>query len=99
MNNESEESHYYKIVKDIDVNLEPYIVMPMYDEHQDLGTFHSTIDVDHQQKGDFIICNGEDIWFDSRIEILSMSLFLKKLIFKTYLQKILFVRLAMNFTN
>ncbi|WP_315069237.1 hypothetical protein [uncultured Clostridium sp.] len=99
MNNESEESHYYKIVKDLDVNLGPYIVMPMYDEHPDLGTFHSTIGVKHPRKGDFIICNGENIWFDSAYRDFEDVSFSKKVNIQDLLTKNIICEVSNEFYN
>ncbi len=36
-------NHYFKIVKDLDQDLEPYISELMYDEMPGLGTYQSTL--------------------------------------------------------
>lgn len=65
MNSENQKIHYYKLVKNLDINLKPYIVLPMYDEYPDMGTYHSTLGVPHPKKSDYLIYDNGNIIFSS----------------------------------
>lgn len=58
-------AQYYKLRKNLDVNLKPYRIASMYDENPDLGVYHSTLYVPHPKKGDYLIYNNGDITFSS----------------------------------
>lgn len=55
----------YKIIKDLDKNLNLYRNIAIYDENPDLGTYCSTLYVPHPKKGDYLICTNRDITFSS----------------------------------
>ncbi|QUH21771.1 hypothetical protein [Alkaliphilus sp. B6464] len=65
MNMENKKVQYYKLVKNMDTNLKPYIVLPMYDECPNMGTYHSTLGVPHPQMSDYLIYDNGDIIFSS----------------------------------
>jgi hypothetical protein len=59
--------HYFKLFSNLDVDIKPYITMPMYDEAPDMGSFHSTYAVPHPENGDYLIYSCGDISFNSSV--------------------------------
>ncbi|BAO05126.1 hypothetical protein CF067_16920 [Clostridium sporogenes] len=79
--------HYFKIVKDLDQDLKPYISELMYDEMPDLGTYQSTLGVPHPQKGDYLIYKDEEINFFSNTRDFENVFFSRTVDLKSLLEK------------
>ncbi|KIE45113.1 hypothetical protein U732_24 [Clostridium argentinense CDC 2741] len=72
-------AHYFKLVDNLNIDLKPYIEMPMYDENPDLGTFHSTLGVPHPGHGDYLIYEDGEIDFISSMKDFSEVSFSHKM--------------------
>ncbi|APH15270.1 MULTISPECIES: hypothetical protein [Clostridium] len=86
-------NHYFKIVKDLDQDLEPYISELMYDEMPGLGTYQSTLGVPHPQTGDYLIYKDGEINFFSNTRdfenvFFSRTVDLKSLLGKKLIQEV-----------
>jgi len=80
-------NHYFKLVSDLDINLKPFIRMPIYDDAPHIGTFCSTLGVPHPQRGDYLIyCDG-DIDFVSNERDFDEVSFTHKVNIETLLRK------------
>ncbi len=54
---------YYKIIKNLDLNLRTYIEMPIWDEWPHMGTYHSTLGVPRPKKGDYLVYENGSFHF------------------------------------
>jgi hypothetical protein len=57
--NKIEKDRYFRLMTDLQVNLKPYRILPMYDEDPDLGSFRSTSAVQNPKVGDYLIINAD----------------------------------------
>ncbi|NFM30425.1 hypothetical protein FDC02_03770 [Clostridium botulinum] len=80
-------NHYFKIVKDLDQDLEPYISELMYDEMPGLGTYKSTLGVPHPQTGDYLIYKDGEINFFSNTRDFQNVFFSRTVDLKSLLEK------------
>jgi hypothetical protein len=92
MKNETEKfndggTHYFKILKNLGINLDPYITMPIYDDAPDIETFRSTIGVSHPKQDDYIICEDGNIDFVSDVRDFSEISFTNGLNLERLLEK------------
>ncbi|KOY66125.1 hypothetical protein [Clostridium sporogenes] len=86
-------SHYFKIVKDLDQDLEPYINSEIYNEMPGLGTYQSTLGIPHPQTGDYLIYKDGEINFFSNTRdfenvFFSHTVDLKSLLEKRLIQEV-----------
>ncbi|NFB29850.1 hypothetical protein EXM76_01730 [Clostridium botulinum] len=85
--------YYFKILKDLDQYLKPYISELMYDEMPGLGTYQSTLGVPHPQTGDYLIYKDGEINFFSNTRdfenvFFSRTVDLKSLLGKKLIQEV-----------